>query len=95
MQPNGHLDCLKYLHETAKAPWDEDAVVPAHRTTTPNVYNTSSTTTALYQMVGDTNMESYTLHKHIQTNKAFFNRDTHIQYTEMFALLKLFFVFLF
>ena len=20
---NGHLDCLKYLHETAKAPWDE------------------------------------------------------------------------
>ena len=19
---NGHLDCLKYLHETAKAPWD-------------------------------------------------------------------------
>ena len=22
----GHLDCLKYLHETAKAPWDEDAV---------------------------------------------------------------------
>ena len=33
----------------------------------------------------------YTPHKHIQTNKAFFNRDTHIQYTEMFALLKLFF----
>jgi len=23
---NGHLDCLKYLHETAKAPWDEEAV---------------------------------------------------------------------
>ena len=22
----GHLDCLKYLRETAKAPWDEDAV---------------------------------------------------------------------
>ena len=21
---NGHLDCLKYLHETAKAPWDSD-----------------------------------------------------------------------
>jgi hypothetical protein len=27
---NGHLDCLKYLHETAKAPWDEDAVQGAH-----------------------------------------------------------------
>ena len=27
---NGHLDCLKYLHETAKAPWDEDAVRVAH-----------------------------------------------------------------
>ena len=26
----GHLDCLKYLHETAKAPWDEDAVRVAH-----------------------------------------------------------------
>jgi hypothetical protein len=25
-----HLDCLKYLHETAKAPWDEDAVWQAH-----------------------------------------------------------------
>ena len=23
---NGHLDCLKYLHETAKAPWDYVAV---------------------------------------------------------------------
>lgn len=45
--------------------------------------------------VGDTNAASYTVHKHIQTNKAFFNRDTHIQYTEMFALLKLFFFFLF
>ena len=22
----GHLDCLKYLHETAKAPWDSEAV---------------------------------------------------------------------
>ena len=55
----GHLDCLKYLHETAKAPWD---LWPfrAHRTTTPNVYNTSSTTTVHYQMVGDTKMESYT-----------------------------------
>ena len=23
---NGHLDCLKYLHETAKAPWNDRAV---------------------------------------------------------------------
>ena len=28
---NGHLDCLKYLHETAKAPWDYWAVREAHR----------------------------------------------------------------
>ena len=27
---NGHLDCLKYLHETAKAPWDYRAVYWAH-----------------------------------------------------------------
>ena len=26
----GHLDCLKYLHETAKAPWDSLAVRYAH-----------------------------------------------------------------
>ena len=88
---NGHLDCLKYLHETAKAPWDDEAVRERTRTTTPNVYNTSSTTTVLYQRLAIRRRRRYTLHKHIQTNKAFFNRDTHIQYTEMFALLKLFF----
>ena len=27
----GHLDCLKYLHETAKAPWDHVAVFAAHK----------------------------------------------------------------
>ena len=27
---NGHLDCLKYLRETAKAPWDSRAVRCAH-----------------------------------------------------------------
>ena len=27
---SGHLDCLKYLHETAKAPWDYKAVRQAH-----------------------------------------------------------------
>ena len=42
---SGHLDCLKYLRETAKAPWDDWSVYFAHKTTTPNVYNTSSTTT--------------------------------------------------
>ena len=31
MQPeNGHLDCLKYLRETAKAPWNYWAVRDAH-----------------------------------------------------------------
>ena len=27
----GHLDCLKYLHETAKVPWNEEAVREAHK----------------------------------------------------------------
>ena len=27
----GHFDCLKYLHETAKAPWDEEAVREARK----------------------------------------------------------------
>ena len=27
---SGHLDCLKYLRETAKAPWNEDAVLYAN-----------------------------------------------------------------
>jgi hypothetical protein len=27
---DGHLDCLKYLRETAKAPWDSEAVRKAH-----------------------------------------------------------------
>ena len=58
---NGQLDCLKYLHETAKAPWDSEAVRRAHESKpTPNVYNTSSTTTVLYQKAGLTKMESYT-----------------------------------
>ena len=61
---NGHLDCLKYLHETAKAPWDSGPYAPRTRTTTPNVYNTSSTTTAHYQTVGDTNMENCTRPNH-------------------------------
>ena len=62
----GHLDCLKYLRETAKAPWDAEAVSVRTRTTKPNVYNTSSTTTVLYQMVGDTKTESYTCQNQIQ-----------------------------
>ena len=31
----GHLDCLKYLHETAKAPWNEGAVEKAHENNHP------------------------------------------------------------
>ena len=30
----GHLDCLKYLHETAKAPWDDERYEERTRTTT-------------------------------------------------------------
>ena len=32
---NGHLDCLKYLHETAKAPWNFRAVRVAHENNHP------------------------------------------------------------
>ena len=32
---NGHLDCLKYLHETAKAPWNSWAVRSAHENNHP------------------------------------------------------------
>ena len=32
---NGHLDCLKYLHEPAKSPWDEKAVREAHKNNQP------------------------------------------------------------
>ena len=28
---HGHLDCLKYLHETAKAPWNDWSVYHAHK----------------------------------------------------------------
>ena len=55
---NGHLDCLKYLHETAKAPWTKMRYEKRTEYNTPNVYNTFSTRTVLYHMVGDTSMES-------------------------------------
>ena len=61
---NGHLDCLKYLRETAKAPCEEP-YEKRTRTTTPTVYNTSSTTTVLSHSVGDTNTESYTFQNNI------------------------------
>ena len=34
---NGHLDCLKYLHETAKAPWNSDAIRSAHEEQPPRL----------------------------------------------------------
>jgi hypothetical protein len=33
---NGHFDCLKYLHETAKAPWNSQAVRRAHENIHPD-----------------------------------------------------------
>ena len=57
---NGHLDCLKYLRETAKAPWTLGPYEKRTKTNKPSVYNTSSTRTAHYHMVGDTNVERYT-----------------------------------
>ena len=32
----GHLDCLKYLHETAKWPWDDWSVYRAHKNNHPD-----------------------------------------------------------
>ncbi|CAL6286441.1 unnamed protein product [Bathycoccus prasinos] len=32
---SGHFDCLKYLHETAEAPWDPRAVKRAHQNNHP------------------------------------------------------------
>ena len=55
---SGQLDCLKYLAKPPKRlgtfrPYDKRTT-----TTTPNVYNTSSTTTVHYHLVGDTSMAS-------------------------------------
>ena len=33
---NGRLEVLKYLHETAKAPWDSEAVRKAHKNDHPD-----------------------------------------------------------
>jgi hypothetical protein len=33
---DGYLDCLKYLHETAKAPWNSDAIREAHENNHPD-----------------------------------------------------------
>ena len=57
---NGQLDCLKYLHETAKAPWIIGPFEKHTGTTTPNVYNTSSTITVHIHPNGDTKAERYT-----------------------------------
>ena len=44
--------------------------------TNPSVYNTSSTTTALYQMVGDTKVENCTHHSHHYNNNNNNNNNT-------------------
>ena len=59
---------LKYLREEAKAPWDYWSVYTRTRTTNPNVYNTSSTTTVLSHPVGHTNVENCPNHPHHQLN---------------------------
>ena len=56
-RPLGLFEVLTRNRQSAVGPV---AVRERTRTTTPNVYNTSSTTTVHYQMVGDTKMESYT-----------------------------------
>ena len=61
----GHLDCLKYLHETAKAPWNSLAVREAHTNNHPNVYNTSSTTTVLSHRLAIRRRNCYARPKHV------------------------------
>ena len=56
-----HFDCLKYLHEPPKRLGTLGLCKWRTRTTTPNVYNTSWTTTARYQTVGDTSAVPCTL----------------------------------
>ena len=84
---DGHLDCLKYLRETAKAPWDIGAYTTRTRTTTPNVYNTSSTTTVHYQPVGDTSMENCT-HRNHHLNH---HKHIHLTYLLYSTLIRIFF----
>ena len=82
---NGHLDCLKYLHETAKAPWDYGPYESRTRTTNPNVYNTSSTTTVLSHAVGDTSTASYSFTDQSKKNQSnIYNTQTHT-HTHMYS----------
>ena len=60
MRPERPLGLFEVLTRNRQSAVGPEAVRERTRTTTPNVYNTSSTTTVHYQMVGDTKMESYT-----------------------------------
>ena len=60
---NGHLDCLKYLHETAKAPWDIAAVSTAHTDNHPECLQyLLDNNCPLPSAIGDTRTELYTPH---------------------------------
>jgi len=67
---HGHLDCLKYLHETAKAPWDSRAVRYAHENNQTECVQYLLDNNCALPSVGDTKMESYTAckHRHTHTN---------------------------
>ena len=57
---NGHLDCLKYLHETAKAPWDEGAVEGARKNNHVDCLQYLLDNNCPLHPVGDTKAERYT-----------------------------------
>ena len=62
-------------------------ILGTQETTTPNVYNTSSTTTVHYQKVGLTKTESYAPHnKHTHTHTR--KRDTQRERNTPFTLVK-------
>ena len=54
---SGHLDCLKYLHETAKAPWNSLAVREAHENNHPECLQYLLDNDCPLPPVGDTKEE--------------------------------------
>ena len=60
LQPeNGHFDCLKYLHETAKAPWDSRVVFGHTRNNQPECLQYLLDNNCPLPLVGDTKEECY------------------------------------
>ena len=83
----GHLDCLKYLHETAKAPWNSGPYLSAHENnhlrmfTIPPRQQLSLTTRLVLQRRNFTHL---IINTHTHTRK----RDTQRERNTPFTLVK-------